>query len=142
MDSFKKHIEVDMKEGASEGTINIVHDGPPVSKFPIFQTRMRSRPIGDAPVLEINQTNFMANALSKDDDGKQLGTDIDRWPSKKKKKYFDDEIKRLNSDLKAAEDDLEKEEIQRDIELYQKKKSEVKEGYESLEGLISRRYIV
>ena len=138
MDAFKKHIEVDMKEGASEGTINIVHDGPPVSKFPIFQTRMRSRPIGAAPVLEINQTNFMANALSKDDDGKQLGTDIDRWPSKKKKKYFDDEIKRLNSDLKAAEDDLEKEEIQRDIELYQKKKSEIKEQYQSLEGVISR----
>ena len=138
MDSFKKHIEVDMKEGASEGTINIVHQGPPVSKFPIFQTRMRSRPIGAAPVLEINQTSFMANSLSKDDDGKQLGTDIDRWPPKKQTKYFDDELKRLKSELKTAEDDLEKEEIQRDIDLYQKKKSEVKEGYESLEGTISR----
>ncbi len=138
MDSFKKHIEVDMKEGASEGTINIVHDGPPVSKFPIFQTRMRSRPIGAAPVLEINQTSFMANSLSKDDDGKQLGTDIDRWPPKKQTKYFDDELKRLNSELKGAEDDVEKDEIQRDIDLYQKKRSEVKEGYESLEGTISR----
>jgi len=143
MDAFKKNIEVDMKEGASEGTINIVHKNPDgsTSKFPIFQTRMRSRPIGAAPVLEINQTNFMANALSRDEDGKQLGTDLDRWPPKKRKNYYDSERKSLEKELKAAQkdgEDLEAEEIQAEIKNLNDKIGKIKEGYESLEGMISR----
>ena len=141
MDAFKKNIQVDFKEGASEGTINIVHKGPPPSKFPIFETRMRSRPIGSAPVLEIHQTNFMANSLSRDEKGKQLGTDLDRWPPKKRKNYYNSELKSLEKELKAAQkegEDLEAEEIQAEIKNLNDKIGKIKEGYQSLEGMISR----
>ena len=99
-------MEVNFKDGASTGTISIVHkDEKGVeSRYALFEIGMRSRPIGDSPTLEIKQTNFMAVALSRDDDGNQLGTDVTKWPPYHAKKYYNSEIDRLKEELSNTED--------------------------------------
>ena len=141
MQASKDHMEVDFKEGASSGTINIVHkENGKTSKFPLFETRMRSRPIGAAPVLEIHQTNFMAVALSRDDDGNQLGTNVDRWPPSNARKYYEGEIKRLEDELKDDPTPEQKDALEQDKKEKEDKLKDLPEGYQSLEGMIHRMY--
>ena len=106
LDVSKNHMEVNFKDGASTGTINIVHkdENGVESRYALFEVGMRSRPIGDSPTLEIKQTNFMAVALSRDDDGNQLGTDVTKWPPYHAKKYYNGEIDRLKEELSDTED--------------------------------------
>ena len=81
--------------------------------------------------------------LCLDEDGKQLGTDLDRWPPKKRKNYYDSERKSLEKELKAAQkdgEDLEAEEIQAEIKNLNDKIGKIKEGYQSLEGMLHRMY--
>ena len=101
---------------------------------------MRSRPIGEAPVLEINQTNFMAVALSRDDDGNQLGTDVDRWPPRNARKYYEGEIKRLEDELKDDPTPEQKDALEQDKKEKEDKLKDLPEGYQSLEGMIHRMY--
>ena len=105
-DVMKNNIKIHHPRGSSQGVISVLHKNKDdsVSELPIMEMRTRSRPIGAAPVFEINQTAFLATSLETYK-GKPLGTNIETWPPEKKDKYNKGEIKRINKEL----DELAKE---------------------------------
>jgi len=64
-------IYIDFKDGAKDGVIKVKHEDG--KEYPIFTIASRTRGIGAAPVLEVHQTPYMANAL------KFKTFDIEKW---------------------------------------------------------------
>jgi hypothetical protein len=92
MKNVNNSIFIDFKDGARDGVIKIKHDDG--KEYPIFTVASRTRGIGSAPVLEIHQTPYMANAL------KFKSFDIDKWNPlqrnnflKKLRKKYEEKIK-------------------------------------------------
>lgn len=92
IDEIRKHIrsmvEFDFKDGARDGVVKIKHEGPPEQDFPLFTIKCRTKPIGDAPTLEMSQTTYMVNAL-------KYGLKIDGWPEKQQKTFYTGQLKDL-----------------------------------------------
>jgi hypothetical protein len=91
-------VEFDFKDGARDGTVKIKHEGPPEQNFPLFTIKCRTKPIGDAPTLEMAQTTFMGNALKH-------GLDINEWPETNRKSFYTGQLKELYEQLEDSAGD-------------------------------------
>ena len=107
MKNIKDKIEVDYATGAKDGTIKFIKDlgNGQKTEFPIFTMGVRTKGIGVSPGFEMVQTQFMGNAL-------EHGFDIDQWPEKARKKWWNNEMTRARKQLKDL-DETDKQTSQR-----------------------------
>jgi hypothetical protein len=107
MKNIKGKIEVDYATGAKDGTIKFIKDlgNGQKTEFPIFTMGVRTKGIGVSPGFEMVQTQFMGNAL-------EHGFDIDQWPEKARKKWWNNEMSRAKKQLKDL-DETDKQTSQR-----------------------------
>jgi hypothetical protein len=85
---IRSMVEFDFKDDARDGIVKIKHEGPPQQDFPLFTIKCRTKPIGDAPTLEMVQTTYMVNAL-------KYGLTTDTWPEKNQKTFYTSQLKEL-----------------------------------------------
>ena len=109
-------------------TVKIKHEGPPKNEFPLFTIKCRTKPVGDAPTLEMAQTTFMVNALKH-------GLDINEWPETNRKSFYTGQLKDLYEQLEDSAGDETK-----DVET-QISEMERRTGYQRVFNPKTRKYV-
>jgi len=89
LSKIKEKIYIDKKDGARDGIVKIKHEDG--KEYPLFTIKTRTKPIGTAPSLEMQQTNFMSNALD-------YGFDTNEWPDTQFNNFIKKQIKELQDD--------------------------------------------
>ena len=72
LEKMNDKIKIDIKDGARSGEIKIKHQN---GEFHLFGVRARTKPLGESPGLEMNQTSFMGNVI------KEGTPEVSKWKS-------------------------------------------------------------
>ena len=91
-EELENRINIDYEDGAKDGVVKIMHEGPPTQEFPLFKLATRSRGIGSALTMEMAQTSYLANAL-------EYGLDVDKWPKRQRKSFYIGEINKIKAQI-------------------------------------------
>ena len=93
LEKMNDKIKIDIKDGARSGEIKIKHQN---GEFHLFGVRARTKPLGESPGLEMNQTSFMGNVI------KEGTPEVSKWKSSTKKRFVNARVKEIMEDVEDA----------------------------------------
>ena len=96
LEKMNDKIKIDIKDGARSGEIKIKHQN---GEFHLFGVRARTKPLGESPGLEMNQTSFMGNVI------KEGTPEVSKWKSSTKKRFVNARVKEIMEDVEDANEE-------------------------------------
>ena len=96
LEKMNDKIVIDIKDGARSGEIKIKHQN---GEFHLFGVRARTKPLGESPGLEMNQTSFMGNVI------KEGTPEVSEWKASTKKRFVNARVKEIMEDVEDANEE-------------------------------------
>ena len=96
LEKMNDKIKIDIKDGARSGEIKIKHQN---GEFHLFGVRARTKPLGESPGLEMNQTSFMGNVI------KEGTPEVSKWKSSTKKRFVNARVKDIMEEVEDASEE-------------------------------------
>jgi hypothetical protein len=96
LEKMNDKIVIDIKDGARSGEIKIKHQN---GEFHLFGVRARTKPLGESPGLEMNQTSFMGNVI------KEGTPEVSEWKASTKKRFVNARVKDIMEEVEDASEE-------------------------------------